>query len=51
MGDTIKLATYNKFRDDNKILIDEFEKIKDSIHFKAVRGKKESFYVVKKINW
>jgi len=50
-GDTIKLATYNKFRDDNKPLINEFEKIKDSIHFKAVRGKKESFYVVKKINW
>jgi hypothetical protein len=49
--DTIKLVTYDKFRNDNKALINEFDKIKDSIHFKAVRGKKESFYVVKKINW
>ncbi|MBF7091736.1 hypothetical protein IUY40_09295 [Flavobacterium sp. ALJ2] len=50
-GDTIKLTTYDKFRNENKALIYDFEKIKDSIHFKAIRGKKESFYVVKKINW
>ncbi|MCP2028472.1 hypothetical protein L1276_003642 [Flavobacterium sp. HSC-32F16] len=50
-GDTIKLVTYDKFRKENKILIDDFEKVKDSIHFKAVRGEKENFYVVKKINW
>jgi len=50
-GDTIKLTTYDKFRIDNKLLINVFEKINDSIHFKAIRGKKENFYVVKKINW
>lgn len=50
-GDTIKLINYNKFRNDNKSLINELDKIKDSLHFKAVRGEKESFYVVKKINW
>ncbi|KAF2340209.1 hypothetical protein [Flavobacterium tistrianum] len=50
-GDTIKLVTYDKFRNENKTLINNFEKIPDSIHFKAVRGTKENFYVVKKINW
>lgn len=33
--DTIKLTTYDKFRNDNRTLINEFDKIKDSIHFKA----------------
>lgn len=50
-GDTIKLVTYDKFRNENKALINDFEKINDSIHFKAIRGEKENFYVVKKINW
>jgi hypothetical protein len=50
-GDTIKLTSYDKFRIDNKNIIRDFEKINDSIHFKAIRGKKENFYVVKKINW
>lgn len=49
--DIIKLVTYDKFRNENKPLINNFDKIPDSIHFKAIRGKKENFYVVKKINW
>lgn len=50
-GDTIKLTSYDKFRIDNKSLVSDFEKINDSIHFKAIRGRKENFYIVKKINW
>lgn len=50
-GDTIKLVAYDKFRNENKALINDFEKINDSIHFKAIRGGKENFYIVKKINW
>ncbi|AWK07110.1 hypothetical protein HYN56_23910 [Flavobacterium crocinum] len=49
--DIIRLTTYDKFRNENKTLINDFNKIPDSIHFKAMRGKKENFYVVKKINW
>lgn len=50
-GNTIKLINYDKFRNENKTLINDFYKIPDSIHFKAMRGKKENFYVVKQINW
>lgn len=51
LGDTIKLVTYDKLRNENKTLIEDFEKVKDSIHFKAIRGEKENFYIAKKINW
>ncbi|PAM91777.1 hypothetical protein B4N84_23395 [Flavobacterium sp. IR1] len=50
-GDTIKLATYDKFRQENKNLIDDFNKINDSISFKVTRGEKYFLFVDKKINW
>lgn len=50
-GDTIKLTTYDKFRKENPLIINEFNKINDSISFKVTRGEKYFFYVDKKINW
>jgi len=50
-GDTIKLTTYDKFRKENKTIIDGFNKIDDSIIFKVTRGEKYFFYVDKRINW
>jgi len=51
MGDTIKLVPYNKFRSENKDIINSLKKIQDSIDFKVMRGKEENFYITKKINW
>ncbi|MDR7371008.1 hypothetical protein [Flavobacterium aquidurense] len=49
-GDTIKLTTYNKFRIDNKQLINGFNKISDSIIF-VVWSKGGKTIYKKKINW
>lgn len=51
IGDTLKLVTYDKFRIENKDIINSFKKVQDSIDFKAMRGKEENFYISKKINW
>jgi len=47
----IELTTFDRFRIDNKNLINQFRKINDSITFKVTRGEKYFFYVDKKINW
>lgn len=49
--DTIKLISYDKFRMENKSIINEFNKTTDSINFKVTRGEKYFFYLDKKINW
>lgn len=49
--DTIKLISYDKFRIENKSIINEFNKSTDSINFKVTRGEKYFFYLDKKINW
>ncbi|RYJ38970.1 hypothetical protein NU08_1808 [Flavobacterium anhuiense] len=51
IGDTVKLVTYDKFRIENKDIINSLNKVQDSIDFKAMRGKDENFYTSKKINW
>nr|WP_294932612.1 hypothetical protein [uncultured Flavobacterium sp.] len=50
-GDTIKLTTYNKFREENKAIINDFAKINDSINFRVMKNDGNFFYVSKKINW
>lgn len=47
----IELTTYDKFRMENKSIINEFDKTADSISFKVTRGEKYFFYLDKKINW
>lgn len=47
----IELTTYDKFRKENPLIINEFNKINDSISFKVTRGEKYFFHVDKKINW
>ncbi|MBF7091740.1 hypothetical protein IUY40_09315 [Flavobacterium sp. ALJ2] len=49
--DTIKLTTYDKFRIENKEMIDDFNKINDSIKFRVMKGDGSFFYLDKKINW
>ncbi|MBS7232946.1 hypothetical protein KHA90_18150 [Flavobacterium psychroterrae] len=50
-GDTIKLIPYQRFRIENKEIINSLKKNDDYIDFKAMRGKEENFYTSKKINW
>jgi hypothetical protein len=50
-GDTIKLTTYNKFRKENKAIVDDFSKINDSINFRVMNSDGTFFYVSKKIKW
>jgi hypothetical protein len=47
----IELTTYDKFRIDNKSIINQFNKTTDSISFKVTRGEKYFFLLDKKINW
>jgi hypothetical protein len=49
--DTIKLVAYDKFRIENKEIINGFNKISDSISFKVMRGEEKFFYLDKKIDW
>jgi len=49
--DTIKLTTYDKFRKDNKSMINNFNKIKDSINFRGMKDDGSFFYLDKKIDW
>jgi len=49
--DTIKLVSYDKFRKENKMFIQELNKISDSIHFTTMKKNGSFFYVSKKINW
>ncbi|MBW1655220.1 hypothetical protein [Flavobacterium quisquiliarum] len=49
--ETIKLVAYDKFRKENKLIIQELNKISDSIHFRAMKKDGSFFYVEKKINW
>ncbi|MCV9932750.1 hypothetical protein OIU80_10690 [Flavobacterium sp. LS1R47] len=49
--DTIKLTTYDKFRIENKEMINDFNKINDSIKFRVMKGDGSFFYIDKKINW
>lgn len=50
-NDTIKLVSYDKFRKENKVFIQELNKISDSIHFRTMKKDGSFFYVSKKINW
>jgi hypothetical protein len=50
-NDTIKLVSYDKFRKENKMFIQELNKISDSIHFTTMKKDGSFFYVNKKINW
>lgn len=50
-NDTIRLVSYDKFRTDNKQMINEFNKISDSINFRTMKKDGSFFYVRKKINW
>ncbi|MGN7808640.1 hypothetical protein [Flavobacterium sp. 22076] len=47
----IELTTYDKFRIENKSIINQFNKTADSISFKVTRGEKYFFFLDKKINW
>lgn len=47
----IELTSYDKFRKENKSIIDEFNRINDSISFKVTRGEEYFFYLDKKIDW
>lgn len=47
----IELTTYDKFRMENKSIIDEFNKTADSVSFKVTRGEKYFFYLDRKIDW
>ncbi|MBF7091741.1 hypothetical protein IUY40_09320 [Flavobacterium sp. ALJ2] len=49
--DTIKLTTYDKFREENKHIISDFNKINDSINFTVMKRDGSFFYIDKKINW
>ncbi|PAM91778.1 hypothetical protein B4N84_23400 [Flavobacterium sp. IR1] len=49
--DVIKLTTYDKFRQENRSIIDGFNKINDSINFTVMRIDGSFFYLDKKINW
>lgn len=50
-NDTIRLVSYDKFRTDNKQMINEFNKISDSINFRTMKKDGSFFYLYKKINW
>jgi hypothetical protein len=52
LGDTIKLVSYNQFRKENPLLLNEFRKIGDTIII-TTRKKGEEIYKPKKIkiNW
>ncbi|WP_337966199.1 hypothetical protein [uncultured Flavobacterium sp.] len=50
-GETIKLNPYNKFKKENKRMIDDFRKINDSIKFRVMKGDGSFFYLRKKIDW
>jgi hypothetical protein len=47
----IELTTYDKFRIENKSIINQFNKTADSISFKVTRGEKYFFFLDKKIYW
>nr|WP_294932610.1 hypothetical protein [uncultured Flavobacterium sp.] len=49
--DTIKLTFYDKFQKENKEMIDNFNKINDSIYFRGMKEDGSFFYVDKKISW
>jgi hypothetical protein len=50
-GETIKLNSYDKFKKENKALINDFRKINDSIKFRVMKGDGSIFYLRKKIDW
>jgi hypothetical protein len=50
-GDTIKLTTFDKFRRENKAIIETLKKINDSIIFRVVNDDLSLVYVRKKIDW
>ncbi len=49
--DTIKLITYDKFRTQNHLLINNLNKINDSIKIRGMKKDGRFFYESKKINW
>jgi maltodextrin utilization protein YvdJ len=49
--DAIKLTTYDKFREENKHIISDFNKITDSINFTVMKQDGSFFDLGKKINW
>lgn len=51
LSDTIKLATYDKFRTENKSIITALNKISDSINFRVMKEDGSFFYLNKKIEW
>jgi len=50
-SDEIELTTYDKFRMDNKEMINNFNKINDSVNFRVMKSDGTFFYVDKKIDW
>ncbi|MFC0780982.1 hypothetical protein [Flavobacterium sp. HJSW_4] len=50
-GDTIKLINANKFKMENKIIINEFNRLNDSLVFRALFEGGKMILVKKKINW
>jgi hypothetical protein len=50
-NDTIKLASYDRFKIDNKQVINDLNKISDSINFRAMKKDGSFFYLSKKIDW
>ncbi|RKR04658.1 hypothetical protein C8C83_3990 [Flavobacterium sp. 90] len=51
LGETIKLNSYDKFKIENKALINDFRKINDSIKFRVMKGDGSFFYLRQKIDW
>ncbi|WP_121361432.1 hypothetical protein [Flavobacterium johnsoniae] len=50
-GDTLKLISSNKFRKENEAMINEFNKVNDSLVFRAILNGGKMILVKKKINW
>lgn len=49
--ETIKMNSYDKFKKENKALINDFRRINDSIKFRVMKGDGSFFYLRKKIDW
>lgn len=49
--DTIKFINANKFKMENKVIINEFNKVNDSLVFRALLEGGKMILVKKKINW
>lgn len=50
-GDTIKLVSYDTFKNENQPMINAFRKINDSINFRVMRGDGSLYNLRKNINW